>query len=309
MAKAPAGAAVVRPAVTVVPPSGSGQAPGDCRPRGAQQPKPAEQAPAAAKPLQPQGCLHRQRRLMSPHRYTTSPKPQRLALCRRTPVVEAPAQPAEIAAKAKEAPATPSAAPAEPQAPAGTGAGDGSCTCTASAPAPRRVVMPQTGPRPVYKAPIVAPQHCPSVHRHQVQAFSAASRSLIAVRRPAAPGGGISSAPLAWAAAPGQFPGGPRPKHPTRTGLAGPGGPGAPGGRPGFGAAPGFGAPRPGGFGASASGGRRRRCRLPARLRARSAHRRIAHAAADQQYPKTKEGPMKGFVPPPRFGGAHTLQQ
>src|SRR6185503_14552816 len=99
--------------------------------------------------------------------------------------------------------------------------------------------------------------------------------------------------------APGQFAGGPRPKHPTRTGFAGTG---APGGRPGFGQRPGFGGPRPGGFGGPRPGGAGavpppgeapRPQRAPGRPR-----------RGGQQYPKTKEGPMKGFVPPPRFGGA-----
>jgi translation initiation factor IF-2 len=169
----------------------------------------------------------------------------------------------------------------------------------------RRVVMPQTGPRPVYKAPVGVP----------VAAAGAAGPAApggiqrgkpIFDRRPAgsAAPGGFTPRPGGPGAGQGQFPGGPRPKHPTRAmtgGFAGPGSgaPGAPGGRPGFGARPGFGpprpgmGPRPGPGGIPPSGEAPRPQRAPSRGRGRS-----------QQYPKTKEGPMKGFVPPPRYGGA-----
>ncbi len=90
-------------------------------------------------------------------------------------------------------------------------------------------------------------------------------------------------------------------------GFAGPGGPGAPGGRPGFGQRPGFGGPpRPGGFGGprpgfgGAPGATPPPGEPPRAQRASAAKGR----GGRQQYPKTKEGPMKGFVPPPRFGGA-----
>ncbi len=88
--------------------------------------------------------------------------------------------------------------------------------------------------------------------------------------------------------------------HPTRST---PGGPAGPGGRPGFGpprpgmgGRPGFGGPRP----QAGAGGlmpppgeapRPQRPSGPPRGRGR------------QQYQKTKEGPMKGFAPPSRFGG------
>ncbi len=200
-------------------------------------------------------------------------------------------------AAAPEAPAQPAAPPAPPAPPA------------------RRVVMPQTGPRPVYKAPIVVPPP-PSAPS---PAASAAGPGIqrgrpIFDRRPAGgPGqGGYSQRPQGGPGQPqGQFPGGPRPKHPTRPmpggGFAGPGGPGAPGGRPGFGQRPGF-APRPGGgFGPRPGGGfggpggtTPPPGEAPRAQRASSAKGR----GGRQQYPKTKEGPMKGFVPPPRFGGA-----
>jgi translation initiation factor IF-2 len=98
--------------------------------------------------------------------------------------------------------------------------------------------------------------------------------------------------------------------HPTRNdpgrpGFA-PGGPGArpgfaPGGRPGFPARPGFGA-RPGGGlgGAPTEGGAPPSAPRPARPGQRR---------GNQRYEKTKEGPMKGFAPPSRFGGAQIPQE
>jgi translation initiation factor IF-2 len=174
------------------------------------------------------------------------------------------------------------------------------------APPARRMVMPQTGPRPVYTAPPVV--ETPASANSGIAAGSIQrGRPIFDRNRPAgAPGSypprNYSGAP----GSPGQFAGGPRPKHPTRTtpgGYAGTGGgyggaaTGAPGARPGFGSRPGF-APRPGGpprpGGAPSTGeAPPRPARAPSRGR----------GGRQQQYPKTKEGPMKGFVPPPRYGG------
>jgi len=164
---------------------------------------------------------------------------------------------------------------------------------------PRRVVMPQTGPRPVYKAPpVVTPPPVAAPTGNQIQ-----RGRPIFDRRPGGGGQGAYGQQRFGAGAPGQipgqFPGGPRPKHPTRTT---PGGftPGAPGGRPGFGGPRpgGFGA-RPGGFGQNAGGPGS----APPTAAPRN-QRNNGRGRGRQQYPKTKEGPMKGFVPPPRFGGA-----
>ncbi|HEY3706260.1 MAG TPA: translation initiation factor IF-2 [Terracidiphilus sp.] len=201
-----------------------------------------------------------------------------------------PETPAPAPAPATPAPPAPPAAPAVPV---------------------RRVVMPQTGPRPVYKAPIIPAAAAPAPG-------TAATGNLqrnrpIFDRRAGAPGapqqqGGFGQRPQG--APSGGFPGGPRPKHPTRSAPGGftPGGaPGGPGGRPGFGQRPGFGAPRPGGFGGPRPGGfggpgagAPPQGEAPRPSRGPSAPR----GRGRQQYPKTKEGPMKGFVPPPRFGGA-----
>jgi translation initiation factor IF-2 len=166
------------------------------------------------------------------------------------------------------------AAPAAPPVPVG--------------PPPRRVIMPQTGPRPIYTAPPPAP------------GAPARSRPIFERPRP----GTTSSAPSAPGQRPGFLPAGARrPMHPTRTFPTGgpgatPGRPGfaAPGGRPGFPARPGFGPPRPGGAPGMLPGpGETPGSPRPA---ARPGQRR-----GGQRYEKSKEGPMKGFTPPPRFGG------
>jgi len=166
------------------------------------------------------------------------------------------------------------------------------------APAPRRVVMPQTGPRPTYLAPPPPPGGPPR-------------RPIFERPRPGqgGPGGGrpgFSGGPSAGG--PGA-PGARRPMHPTRTFPGGPGGaPGAPGsrpgfapgGRPGFPPRPGFG-PRPGGPGAGpVEGGAPPSAPRPVRPGQRR---------GNQRYEKTKEGPMKGFAPPSRFGGAQIPQE
>ena len=176
---------------------------------------------------------------------------------------------------------------------------------TAALPA-RRMVMPQTGPRPVYKAPIVVPAApMPGTGNQAAGAGIQRGKPIFDRNRPASgPGSYPQRTPGGPPAPGGQFPGGPRPKHPTRTtpgGFAGTGAPGAPGARPGFAPRPGFGAPRPGGFGGPPRPGGAapptgesapRPARAPSRGR-----------GGRPQYPKTKEGPMKGFVPPPRYGG------
>ncbi|MGD0902112.1 MAG: translation initiation factor IF-2 N-terminal domain-containing protein, partial [Terracidiphilus sp.] len=171
----------------------------------------------------------------------------------------------------------------------------------------RRMVMPQTGPRPVYKAPKLAPTEAAAAGTGAPAAGAGIQRGkpIFDRNRPSgASGGHYLRTPGGPPFPGGQAPGGPRPKHPTRTtpgGYAGAGAPGSPGAYPGFAARPGFGAPRPGGFGgpprpgagAPPTGEAQRPARAPSRGR----------GGRTQQYPKTKEGPMKGFVPPPRYSG------
>jgi len=160
----------------------------------------------------------------------------------------------------------------------------------ASAAPVRRVVMPQTGPRPTYLAPPPAP---------------GGSRTPIFQRpRPGYQGGaGAAGGPGAPGARPGMAGAGARrPMHPTRTFPGGPaGGPGAPGfaPRPGFGARPGFGN-RPGGPGGTGPGGL-----LPpteAAAPGRPARPGQRGRGGAPRYEKNKEVALKGYAP--RAGAA-----
>ncbi|MES2393724.1 MAG: translation initiation factor IF-2 [Acidobacteriota bacterium] len=203
----------------------------------------------------------------------------------------APAAPAPVAAAPAPAP-EPIAAAAAPEAPAAP-----------AAPAPpaapvRRVVMPQTGPRPTYLAPPPVPG-------------APARRPIFERPRPGGPSGpggrpGFSSGPGGPGGPAG--PGARRPMHPTRTFPGGPGGaPGGPGGRPGFPPRPGFGA-RPGGGPGRGPGGPgagllppAEGAPAPGRSRASSRGR-----GGPQRYEKNKEVAIKGYNP--RFGAANIPQ-
>jgi translation initiation factor IF-2 len=181
------------------------------------------------------------------------------------------------------------AAPAHP--PAHRGKGHTHASPTPALPA-RRMVMPQTGPRPVYTAPPVA--DLPPAASSGTTGGIQRGKPIFDRRPMSGPGSYPQRTPGT-----GQFPGGPRPKHPTRTtsgGYAGTGAPGAPGSRPGFGARPGFGPPRAGGPPRPGSAPPAGESPRPQRASSRGRGGR-------PQYPKTKEGPMKGFVPPPRYAG------
>jgi translation initiation factor IF-2 len=176
-------------------------------------------------------------------------------------------------------------------------------------PPPRRVIMPQTGPRPVYTAPPPPPPPPPA----PASAPQAAGPGGIQRGRPifdrGRPGGGpgFGQRPTGGPGGPGGpgvGPGAPgrRPMHPTRTSPTG-----APqGARPGMGARPGF-SPRPGfgqrpGMGAGAAGGMMPPPgEAPRPQRPTGPNRRPG--GGNKRYEKSKEGPMKGFVPPPRMGG------
>ncbi len=199
---------------------------------------------------------------------------------------------ASVVAPTPAPPVTPPPAPA----PVETAAAAAPVPEAPPAPPARRVIMPQTGPRPTYVAPPPAPGQAP--------------RRPIFERPRTGPGSGPgttytgpgSRPPMGTGGGPGMAPGARRPMHPTRTFPGGPGGgpggaprPGfAPGARPGIPGRPGF-PPRPGGApGAAPEGGA-----PPANARpARPGQRR-----GGQRYEKVKEGPMKGFQPPPRYGG------
>jgi translation initiation factor IF-2 len=219
------------------------------------------------------------------------------------PVAETPAVAPKKEALAAAAEPASAAAPAQSPAPRTKGHTH-TPSPTAALPA-RRMIVPQTGPRPVYTAPPVVVT--PPQANTGIAAGGPPRRGQPIFDRSRASGPG--SYPQRTTGGPpgaaGQFAGGPRPKHPTRTGYAGPGGtgaPGAPGSRPTYGARPGYaGAARPGGFGGPrpGPGGAPPTGEAPRPQRAPSRGR----GGRQTQYPKTKEGPMKGFVPPPRYGG------
>ncbi|HEY1897204.1 MAG TPA: translation initiation factor IF-2 [Terracidiphilus sp.] len=328
VAKAPAGVAPsTRPAVTIVPPGGvtvvkpptappapprAVEAPVAAKPAAASAPQthvPAPPAPAAAAPapvaaVTPAAPGPVASVAPAPGAVEVpppAPAAVSLPVQEQAPPVAPTPSPAEVPVMA--AAAAPAAVPAAPPAAAERSQPE---PVTPSAPPPRRVVMPQTGPRPVYKAPVIVPAAAAPPSGVSAGAGAGIQRGRpIFDRRPAgAPGGGFQRAP---GGAPGQgpFPGGPRPKHPTRSDPRGftPGAPGAPAGRPGFGPRPGFGAPRPG-FGPRPGGFGPGGAAPTAPTEAPRAQRASAARGRGgrQQYPKTKEGPMKGFVPPQRFG-------
>ena len=342
VAKAPAGAAApARPAVAVVPPQGvtvvkhpaapaahpraveaakpptpaaqhapASQAPAMAAPVAAAV-APAVSAPPAPVPVTPPPATPVEAAVPAP---VAPPPPAAAEAAAADAVAEAPVvrpeiQPSVAAPAAEETIPSAAATAEEP-------AAEASQPEPASAPSapPRRVVMPQTGPRPVYKAPVV-PAAAAAASGPSAAAGTSVQRGRpIFDRRPAgAPGGQVFQR---TPGGPGQaFQGGPRPKHPTRSapgGFQGAGAPGAPGGRPGFGQRPGFGGQRPGGGfgqrpGGFAPGGAPAPGEAPRPSRGPSAPK--GRGRGNQQYPKTKEGPMKGFVPPPRFGGAANFTQ
>ena len=191
----------------------------------------------------------------------------------------------------------------------------------------RRVIMPQTGPRPVYTAPAPPPRAAaPAAGPSPAAGPGGVQRGRpIFDRRPGGPTSGPGGAPgggyqgqrpsggYQGSGAPGggyQGAGGPagarRPMHPTRTSpTGGPGG--APGSRPGYagpgGARPGFGGPPRPGFGARPGGAPGAGGPPPMGEAPRPQRPSGPKGRGRQQYPKSKEGPMKGFNPPPRFGG------
>ncbi|MGH9595779.1 MAG: translation initiation factor IF-2 N-terminal domain-containing protein, partial [Edaphobacter sp.] len=300
-ADAAAKAAPPRPAAVVAAPASVPVA----APKAAATPPSAAAAPApAAAPVQPPRRVVPQPRPQAP--IVTPPSAPAIAskppvgpVIARPPVTVAPppppvaaapppaAKPAAPPVEATPVPApiavTPAATPPL-TAPATEVPAARAETPASSNPPARRVIMPQTGPRPIYTAPAPAP------------GVPQRGRPIFERPRPQSPGA-PGSRPMSSTAA-----GARRPMHPTRTFPGGPSGPGGAPGRPGFtpgGARPAFGA-RPG-FGAGGAPGA-----MPGpgekpgmRPAARPASRR-----GGQRYEKTKEGPMKGFQPPPRFGGA-----
>jgi translation initiation factor IF-2 len=283
VAKAPA--AVQRPVVVVAPPTVVVKPPA----KSAKPPVTAEEPIVPAATTKDSAALH----------------PKAKVSAATEPVeIEAPsADEADTLASEQAALFPGEAADLAASAPAHTPAHRGKGHTHAAIPTPalpaRRMVMPQTGPRPFYTAPPVA-DIPPASNTGTAAGGIQRGRPIFDRNRPAAGSGGYQQRSSGGAPGTGQFPGGgPRPKHPTRStsgGYAGAGAPGAPGSRPAFGARPGFGPPRAGGpprpGSAPPTGESPRPQRAPSRGR-----------GGRPQYPKTKEGPMKGFVPPPRYAG------
>ncbi|MGB8481873.1 MAG: translation initiation factor IF-2 [Acidobacteriaceae bacterium] len=149
----------------------------------------------------------------------------------------------------------------------------------------KRVIMPQTGPRPIYTAPAGAAQTLGGMQR---------GKPIFERPRPQGSGAGPGGAPYGSrpASGPGMGPGGVRrPMHPTRQHPTG-----APGSRPGVAGRPGFGAPRPG-IGVAPG------MAPPAGVGDRPSRGHAQRRGGNNRYEKSKEGPMKGMVAP-RLGAA-----
>jgi len=180
------------------------------------------------------------------------------------PVIATPPAPVHPPAQAAPPPAPVAHAAATPQAPSlkpATPAGSPVSRSQPSAPGPRMIV-PQTGPRPVYKAPNGPPRPGVPIASRPVPGRPIPGQPIFQRPRPAAPG---SRPPLR--------PGERRPMHPTRQGSAGP--------RP-IGVGPGLPPPGP--------------------VRPGSRPGAPSRRPGQRYVPRgVKEGPMKGFVPPPRL--------
>jgi translation initiation factor IF-2 len=292
-----------RPAVTVAPPAN--RPPVVAKPAVAATPPQAAAAPVAAPPAVAPPAPRRVVPIPRPPAPTYTapaiasrpvpgavvarpsevPAPAAATVPRSEPVVAKPSV-APPQAPVAAAPAPPVAEPVVPEPVAAAPEAP-----VASVPAPRRVVMPQTGPRPTYIAPPPP---------------AGASRTPIFQRpRPGYQGGqgaGGSSAggPGGPGSRPGMAPGARRPMHPTRTFPTGTGG--GPGG-PGFAPRPGFGAGRPG-FGnrpgATTPGGG---LLPPTEAAAPSRPARPGQRGRGApRYEKNKEVALKGYAP--RAGAA-----
>jgi translation initiation factor IF-2 len=278
-------------------------------------PAPAPQAAAAAPAVEPEAAKPAPRRIVPqprPAAPIVSKPPQTPAIAAKPPAGPVVAKPPVGAAAAPPAEPRPAIAAAPPAGPvvakppviAHPPAPAAAAPTVAEPPvqeapaavqppavpepptvAPRRVIMPQTGPRPVYTAPKIPVSQRPTAGTGSTGGLQRGRP--IFDRRPGGPGQRPQSG------APGA-PGARRPMHPTRSAPSG-----APGARPGFGQRPGMGGrpgfgQRPGAPGLVPPPGEAPRAQRPG----------AGARRGRQQYPKTKEGPMKGFAPPSRFGGA-----
>jgi len=236
-------------------------------------PTPAQETKPAAPAVKPPAAATSAPAASAPPRVVApaSPKPA-------SPIAAAPPVSAPPAARTPSTPASSAPPATQNQAPAAAAQSQkpaAQAPAHPQVPAPRMIV-PQTGPRPVYQAPARPAAASPRVAGPQPGQPIRPISGRPAPGRPV-PGQPIFQRPRPAAAAPGTRPpvrpGERRPMHPTRQGSSGP--------RP-IGVGPGLpppGSTRPG----SRPGG-------PAR---RPGQRYVPRGV--------KEGPMKGFVPPPRL--------
>jgi translation initiation factor IF-2 len=227
------------------------------------------------------------------------------------PFAEA-AQPSSVEISSDEeaaTPATPAAhSPAKPAAgkPPLSGSARPPASGQPSGPPIRRMIVPQTGPRPVYTAPPPPPPRAPQPPSAVGARPGLPVRGQPIFQRPrpgqfasGAPGApGAPSAPGAPGARPPFRPGERRPMHPTRTAPTPGGRPPMGAARPGMGTRPG-GPPRPGGLLGAAAG-----APPPGATPRPGARVGAPSRRPGQRYtgPRGKqEGPMKGFTPPPRL--------
>ena len=202
--------------------------------------------PAPARPVAPP--LPVRPVVTAPAPPTPAPVPPVAAPIPTAPVATPPvAQAAAPPAVQAQAPVVPTMAPMVPQRPR---------------PAAPRMIVPQTGPRPVYKAPPQRPAAADAAAQGRPMPGRPVPGQPIFQRpRPAAPG---TRAPLR--------PGERRPMHPTRQSPTG---------------------ARPLGVGPAAAPGVARPGSRPGAPARRPGQRYVPRGV--------KEGPMKGFVPPPRL--------
>jgi translation initiation factor IF-2 len=244
-------------------------------------PRPATPSPVVAKPV----VVPPAPRPMPPAAPIASPvaTPPRPAVI--SPVVEKPVVPASPAAPVvPPRPPVPPAvvAPSPPSAPSITASAPpatasvaprpaASPVASASQPPAPRMIVPQTGPRPVYKAPPPRPgvpigqASAPAGSARPAPGRPVPGQPIFQRPRPSAPGVGAPRPPLR--------PGERRPMHPTRSAPAG--------ARP-IGVGPGLPPPGP--------------------VRPGSRPGAPARRPGQRYVPRgVKEGPMKGYVPPPRM--------
>ncbi|MGD1213515.1 MAG: translation initiation factor IF-2 [Terriglobales bacterium] len=276
VAEHPAARPVVKPPVATPAIEAKAEAPAAPVAPKAVPPKPASEAPAPAPPVS---------RLVTPASVAAAQRPAAVVVILPKVPVTPPAAttPAAVPSATSAAPpaiavpprVTTPAAPAGSAPPAAQPPAQNNVTqMQTSAPAkpaapiapPPRMIMPQTGPRPVYKAPLPPPG---------APAPGAASRPTPGRPVPGQPIFQRTARPQAPGSRPPLRPGERRPMHPTRVAPAG--------SRP-LGVGPGAGLPPPG----------------PTRPGSRPGG--PARRPGQRYVPRgVKEGPMKGYTPPPRM--------